>query len=362
MKVVYISETSLSNKSAQTIHVVKMCDAFCNKSNVDLLIPYCVNQEIKNLKKDFLLTSKKKIFVKSILDSKIRNFLSRLLFGYKTAKYLKNICADLVISRSWISSFFLCIFKVKHYLEVHSEQKGLTKVLMMDLNFINSKYILKTIINTETLRKKLSFINKKKQLVLRNAVNMRNFRFIKPRDKIKHVTYVGSFHKGKGIEIVLELSKIFKKLKFNIYGNPRGKSYKNTKNLKVHGYISYNRVPKVLSNSDILLLPNAEKQFVGIKVNISNYNGPLKMFDYLAAGRIILSSKRDGICEILNHNVNAVIVDKYDIDSWVYHLKNIINKKYNLKKIRKLSILTAKKNTWDKRVSQIMKVDKEQKK
>ena len=86
------------------------------------------------------------------------------------------------------------------------------------------------------------------------------------------------------------------------------------------------------------------------------------MFDYLAAGRIILSSKRDGICEILNHNVNAVIVDKYDIDSWVYHLKNIINKKYNLKKIRKLSILTAKKNTWDKRVSQIMKVDKEQKK
>ena len=47
--------------------------------------------------------------------------------------------------------------------------------------------------------------------ILRNAVNMRNFRFIKPRDKIKHVTYVGSFHKGKGIEIVLELSKIFKK-------------------------------------------------------------------------------------------------------------------------------------------------------
>ena len=46
------------------------------------------------------------------------------------------------------------------------------------------------------------------------------------------------------------------------------------------------------------------------------------MFDYLAAGRIILSSKRDGICEVLKHNVNAVLVDKYDIKNWIYHLKN----------------------------------------
>ena len=54
------------------------------------------------------------------------------------------------------------------------------------------------------------------------------------------------------------------------------------------------------------------------------------MFDYLAAGRIILSSKRDGICEILNHNVNAVIVDKY-ISIAGFTNKNIKTKN-NLKK------------------------------
>ena len=161
MKVIYISETSLKNKSAQTIHVLKMCDAFCDKGNVDLLIPYCENQVKKKLKKDFLLTSKKKILVKSILNFKVRNFLSRLIFGYKTARYLKNEITDLIISRSWISSFFLCIFKIKHFLEVHSEQKGLTKLLMIDLNFINSEYILKTIIISQTLRKKLTYIKKK---------------------------------------------------------------------------------------------------------------------------------------------------------------------------------------------------------
>ena len=82
------------------------------------------------------------------------------------------------------------------------------------------------------------------------------------------------------------------------------------------------------------------------------------MFDYLAAGRIILSSKRDGICEILKHNFNAIIVDEYNINSWVHQLNNIVRKKYNLKKLQKNSFLTAKKYTWDKRVTQIIKANK----
>ena len=39
------------------------------------------------------------------------------------------------------------------------------------------------------------------------------------------------------------------------------------------------------------------------------------MFDYLAAGKIILSSKRDGICEILKHNYNSIIVNQYNLKS-----------------------------------------------
>lgn len=358
MKVAYISEISLNNKSAQTIHVLKMCDAFCKKGKVDLIIPYSSNLENRNIRKNFLLTSKNNILIKSILNFKVRNFLTRLVFGYKTASHLKSNYFNLIISRSWISSFFLCIFKIKHFLEVHSEQKGLTKFLMIYLNFINSKYILKTIIISETLKKKLYFINKKKKLVLHDAVNIKNYKHTKARNKIKSVTYVGSFHQGKGVEIILELAKYFKQLKFHIYGKPIGKIYKDTKNLKIHGYISYKKVPKVLANSDILLLPSADEQYVGLKVNVSNYNSPLKMFDYLAAGRIILSSKRDGICEILKHNFNSILVDKYDIGYWVFQMSNILKNNYNLRDIRKNSLLTAKKHTWDKRVYQILKFNK----
>ena len=39
MKITYIAETSLTNKSAYTVHVLKMCDALSVKSNLTLLVP-----------------------------------------------------------------------------------------------------------------------------------------------------------------------------------------------------------------------------------------------------------------------------------------------------------------------------------
>ena len=92
-------------------------------------------------------------------------------------------------------------------------------------------------------------------------------------------------------------------------------------------------------------------------INIANYNSPLKMFDYLAAGRIILASRRDGITEVLKHNYNSIIVNKYNLNAWSQAINEILDHKYNVTKLRKNSILTAKKFTWDKRVSKIFDIN-----
>ena len=359
MKITYIAETSLTNKSAYTHHVLKMCDSFCKKGDVKLIIPYVEKDlNFKTIKKKFLLKSKKNILIKSILKNKISNFLSRLLFGYKTANYIKNSNSDLIITRSLISSFFLCIFGIKHFLEIHTELKGITKFLLIYLNYINSEFIIKVILITKSLSKKFPKLNKKKIIILHDAIDLKDFKYKKNRNTIKSISYVGSFHKGKGIELILKLANEFDKIQFNIYGDPLGKIYRKTKNVKIFGYIDYNKVPLILSNSDVLILPSADIQFGRAKnLNISNYNSPLKMFDYLASGKVILSSKRVGICEILKHNYNSVIVDKYELKFWSIALKKILLKKYNLFKLRKNSLKTAKKHTWDKRVESILDVN-----
>ncbi len=356
MKINYIAETSLTNRSAYTHHVLKMCDSLSKKGDVQLIIPHKgYNLSFKRIKKKFLLKTKKNILIKPILDSKISNFFHRIFFGYKSANYLKNSHSDLIISRSLITSFFFCIFKINHFLEIHTELKGLTRFLMIHLNYINSKYVLRTILISKALSKNFTTINKKKLLILHDAIDIEDFKNRKKTKKIKSVTYVGSFYKGKGVELVLELAKKFTEIKFNIYGDPLENNYEISKNVKIHGYVDYSKVPLVLANSDIVVLPSANVQFGRLKnINISNYNSPLKMFDYLAAGKIILASKRDGICEILKHNFNSIIVEEYKLETWSKALKEILNNKYNLSKLRNNSIKTAKKNTWDKRVIKII--------
>ena len=78
------------------------------------------------------------------------------------------------------------------------------------------------------------------------------------------------------------------------------------------------------------------------------------MFDYLASGKVIVSSKLDGITEILKHNHNSLLVNGFDVSAWEKTISNVLAKNYNLKKIRINSLKTAKKFTWVKRVEKIL--------
>lgn len=356
MKIAYIAETSLSNKSAYTQHVIKMCDAFSQKKNdISLFLP-SNNKKINFnfLKKRFLLNSKKKFKIYSVLNFKSNNFFLRSYFALNIVKLIKKDKFDLILTRSFITSFFLSCFRIKHFLEIHSEIKSITKFLMINLNFINSKYIVKLILISNALNK-IYKIKKSKVLILHDGVDVKNFRKKKVFKKIKIATYVGSFYKGRGIEIIQELANKFKSIEFRLYGDKTEHLNNTTKNIKFLGHINYSKVPGVLSKSHILLMPYANHVSVRAKnVNTANYCSPLKMFDYLAAGKIIMSSKLDGICEILRHEQNAIIVDKYHKDNWIKELNNLLKKRYNINKISKNSFITAKKNTWNKRVAKIM--------
>ena len=359
MKIIYIAETSLTNKSAYSHHVIKMCDAFIQlKNNLILLLPNAEkNFYFKKLRKKYLLNGEKNFIIKSIVDRKLRNFIFRLIFSLKVISYIKKERPDLILTRSIVSSFFLSIFKINHFLEIHSEMTSITKFLMINLNFINSKYIIKIILISKALNK-IYRIKKDKVLILHDGVDIKNFIFKKPNIKIKNATYIGSFYKGRGIDLITKLANKFKKINFNLYGQEKNHKNLRLKNIRIFNHIDYQKVPKILLKSDLLLMPYEKKVFVRHKkINTANYCSPLKMFDYLAAGRVILSSKLDGICEVLKHNNNAIVINSYDPNEWMNEINNLLNNKYNLKKIRMNSIKTAKKYQWKTRAEKILRTN-----
>ena len=62
---------------------------------------------------------------------------------------------------------------------------------------------------------------------------------------------------------------------------------------------------------------------------------PLKMFDYLASGKIIIASNLKVYSHILKNNFNCLMPKKNDLNSWMDLIDNISKKNVNLNYLRK---------------------------
>ena len=101
-------------------------------------------------------------------------------------------------------------------------------------------------------------------------------------------------------------------------------------------------------------MPYEEKVGVLIKnLDVSNYISPLKLFDYLASGSVIIASNKKAYDHILKHKFNCFLINSSKDKEWAKIIDLIFSKKLNTKTIQKNSIKTAKKYSWLKRVDAI---------
>lgn len=359
----YITDLSFPSDKAQAVHIFKMIDNFQDFSiKASLICPFNhKNNNFKKIKKNYNLHSKKKINIYSIFRDKSANsFVNRLVFSLKTALFLKRE-KGIILTRSLISSFIFSILNINHFLEIHQEIKGLTKILMINFNFINSKNIIKIIFISRGLAKFYSF-KKTNNIILHDACDTRDFSKKKPSKKIKKIYYVGSFYKGRGIDLIEKLAPLIPDINFFAYGM-RNEKKKSTKNLKFFGIINYSKVGKILNKADLLLMPYQTK----ISINSENYDddiskfiSPLKMFEYLATGIPIVSSNIKVLREKLIHNNNSILVNNYEnVNSWFRTINNLKNNFKIRKKIHFQALKTASSNTWRKRVKILVKIYEE---
>ena len=126
----YISELNFPSKSAYSIHVMKMCEAFSKLGYSTNL--YTINS--KNLKKifnDYNIKYKFNIFSVFKKFNKL-NFFLRIIFSIKI--FFKNFDKkSIFVSRSIIFALFASIFKRNVILELHHEITGLSKFVYLFL-------------------------------------------------------------------------------------------------------------------------------------------------------------------------------------------------------------------------------------
>lgn len=358
----YIADLSLPNKSAYAVHVLKICDNFVKEGCIVNLYLYSNQKKISNSKIKLDFNLKNNLNIHYCFKKKVnRNIFNNIIFGFWCQRKIKK--NSLIISRSIISALILIFFKFKVILEIHHEMSGLTKIIYNYFSKLGLTKELRYIFIHKNLQKKFGIL-KNKSIVLDDGVDLDDFT-IKSRPK-KNCVYTGSFAKGKGLELISEIAYQNPGVKFYAYGNTdtaqKSKNYSSLKNLIFLDYVRYQKIPKILKENLILLMPYQKK--IGIlakNIYVQKYISPLKLFEYLASSNIIIASKLPVYSHILKNKINCILCKYNDAKEWSYNIKKIIKKPKKYNQIRKNAFKTASKFTWLIRVKKIIEFSSKQK-
>lgn len=346
MNICYISNSAAPSKNASSLQTAKLCEALSKIGHkVNLVLP---DTGYRNENYYNFYDIKNKFRIKRIKYFKKFptgiNYYLYSLFSIIISKY-KN--QNLYITRNFFTSLLLCFLNKAHILEIHDDihiEGRIVKFIVKYFKFLNNKNILKIITTTKTLKNKYHksySVKKDKLLVLHNASSIKlKFKKYKSLDKNLKIGYFGSIYKSRGLDMLIRLSNKDKKNEYYIYGGSK-KEIKNlsnkysSKNLHFQNYIPYSKIRRKLKNIDICLLPYTNKITVSGNVgDISKYTSPLKIFDYMITGKLIICSNIKVINEVLKHNINSILVFKKNSrDVWLKEIKKI---KSNVKKFNKL--------------------------
>ncbi|MBN1147705.1 MAG: glycosyltransferase family 4 protein [Anaerolineales bacterium] len=173
--------------------------------------------------------------------------------------------------------------------------------------------------------------------------------------------YTGHLYPGRGTTQLLELAARLPDIIFLIAGgephdvNRLRDQAKNREleNVILTGFVPNAELPRLQAACDVLLMPYQQRVAASSGGDISRYLSPMKLFEYLACERAILSSDLPVLREALNSS-NAILLPADDLDAWVDALRNLhTNPDYGAALARQAR-LDAERYTWKSRAARIL--------
>lgn len=366
MRILYISNSVIPSRSANSIQVMKMCKAFAeNGNNVVLLAPDINQSYEKNIKDIYNYYGVKKNFeIKKLWYPNIKGnfiFYSVAIFFY----LLVNRKFDLVYGRFLHGCYVATLLKYKVYFEIHNnifiKKKHFAYIFY---RLVKSQHFKKLIVISQVLKNiyiKSGFLNPSIIQVAHDGADEqiefhKKIKLMGTRSNLK-VGYVGHLYKGKGMEVIAEIEKkMSNNIEIHIIGG-HDKDIKfwkkkiSNKNVFFYGFLPHKEVSNYIKALDVCLLPNQKEVFTSEKIesklSISQFTSPLKLFEYMSQKKAIISSDFPVLREVLNKQ-NSILVKFDDIEMWVKSIEQLKNPKKR-EKIGYCAFNDFKYYTWKNR-------------
>jgi glycosyltransferase involved in cell wall biosynthesis len=139
------------------------------------------------------------------------------------------------------------------------------------------------------------------------------------------VVYTGHLYLGRGIEQIIAVAEKLKNVFFHLVGGKEVNVAKyrektaHLNNVNFHGFVPCAEVPEHLASADVLVMPYQRALEISSgtgSVNTADWMSPMKLFEYMAAQRPVISSDLPVLREVLSDEGNALLVQADDVKQW----------------------------------------------
>lgn len=371
MKIICISASFIPANTANSIQVVKATHALVALGHtVTLLVPGGKSTPWEALQAHYGLQHQLEIiWIKENLAFR------RYDFAFNAVQMAKQIGADLVYT--WVlQAGVLALWKgLPTLLELHDRVTGRLGPWLFR-RFWASKIPKRILTNTKALHDRLisdfNLVSSETDLMVApNGVDLERYQNLPRPSKARQdlglpdqftAGYTGHFYAGRGMSLMFDLAKEIPEVHFLWVGGETDDVafWKNrlaseaVNNLTLTGFVGHDILPQYQAACDVLMMPYGRHIAGSGGGDSGEIASPMKMFEYMAAGRAIVSSDLPVIHEVLDDQM-ALFCPPDDQDAWkkaLYALKSNPTKKQAL---GQAAAVAVEAYTWQSRAERALK-------
>ena len=383
MKIALIAPTYLPARSANTIQVMKMAQAFTNLGHqVRVIVPgvasFGQKEELhwEQLAFQYGLQS---VFEVTWLP--VRAHMRRYDYGYLAVRAARKWEADLVYTRLPQAAVIAAWKSMETIYEIHDIPQGTAGPLLFR-SYLKAPCAHRLVTITQALKDEIIQIygipgSHPSVLVALDGVDLGRYDDIPNPAEARRllnahcnlnmdeecftIGYTGHLYSGRGVALMLEMAERLPSLTFMLVGGEREDvtnlhlrvESRNLENIILTGFVPNASLPRYQAACDELLMPYQYKVAGSSGGDISKYLSPMKLFEYMACGRPILSSDLPVFREVLNDR-NAILITPDDIDQWVASIEELRSDPDTRTELANQAKMDVKQYTWKARAERIL--------
>jgi glycosyltransferase involved in cell wall biosynthesis len=366
MRIACLAASEVPSRKANSIRVMKVCQAFRELGHeIKLWLPgdkptisWAQLAEHYRLRETFEIR-----WLPTI------GRLKRYDFGFQSVSKARAWGADLIYAWPLQAGCLASILGLPTVFEVHDQPRGIFGPLLFRLMLWGRglKRILPISEALETwLQNEYGFLRfGVESVVIRSGVDPEGYEELPEPDVARRqlgikdtftVGYSGHLYPGRGIELLYQLAKRNPGMQFLwVGGEPEAvRSWKNRidqekiGNIVMTGFILQEDLPTYQAASDVLVMPYEQTIIVSSGANTEKFASPMKLFEYMAAGRAIISSNLPVLREVLNDEL-AVLAPPEDVEAWDRELKRLMDEPDRRSQMSRQARKEVRKYSWQER-------------